>query len=146
MMSGIRGKDTAPELQVRGALHAAGFRYRLHARDLPGRPDIVLRKQKIAIFVHGCFWHVHARCRFAQMPKTRAAWWKAKLEGNRRRDAHAVDALHAAGWTVFVIWECELREASDNTIERLLKEVRTRFNTQVPQRPRRSLMLGERNR
>jgi DNA mismatch endonuclease (patch repair protein) len=110
MMSGIRGKDTKPEMEVRRALHAAGFRFRLHRRDLPGAPDVVLPGLRAAIFVHGCFWHMHKGCRYSKIPSTRAEFWKAKLEGNAKRDRLAKRELLAAGWRVLVVWECTVRD------------------------------------
>lgn len=114
MMSGIRRKDTKPEMTVRKALFAAGFRFRLHRRDLPGAPDVVLPSSKIAIFVHGCFWHRHSTCRLAKLPATNIEFWRAKLNGNVRRDKRAVNELQMAGWRVLVVWECATRgEASE---------------------------------
>lgn len=106
----IRGRDTKPEWIVRRALHAAGLRYRLHAADLPGRPDIVFRKQRVAIQVHGCFWHQHPDpdCRRARLPKSRQDFWLPKLRGNRSRDEVVKAKLEAGGWRVFEIWECQL--------------------------------------
>lgn len=106
----IRGSDTKPEWIVRRALHAAGLRYRLHARELPGRPDIVFRRKRVAIFVHGCFWHQHPdpNCRRARMPKSRRDFWEPKLTGNRSRDEMVTSKLKSMGWTVFEIWECQL--------------------------------------
>lgn len=109
MMSGIRGKNTRPELQVRKALFAMGYRFRLHRKDLPGRPDIVLPRWRVAILVHGCFWHGHKDCRYAKTPSTRTAFWAAKLESNRQRDQRDLESLRAAGWRTLVIWECFLR-------------------------------------
>jgi DNA mismatch endonuclease Vsr len=111
-MARIRGKDTGPELIVRRMLHAMGNRFRLHRRDLPGRPDIVLPGRRKVIFVHGCFWHRHTGCRFATMPTTRRDFWEAKLTGNRARDARNVAALRRAGWSVAVVWECQTRNAA----------------------------------
>ncbi len=112
MMSGIRGKDTKPEIVIRKALFAAGYRFRLHRRDLPGRPDIVIPGRKIAIFVHGCFWHMHARCKNAKLPSTRPHFWRAKLAGNAERDQVAIGALLAVGWRVLVCWECATRDST----------------------------------
>ena len=106
MMAGIRGKDTAVEVAVRRQLHALGYRFRLHQKDLPGRPDIVLPRYRAAVFVHGCFWHRHAGCVYATNPATRSAFWQAKFEANVRRDAAAVERLMSGGWSVAVIWEC----------------------------------------
>lgn len=109
LMSRIRGRDTAPELRVRRALHAMGYRFRLQRRDLPGTPDIVLPRHRIALFVHGCFWHRHPGCRSATTPRTRANFWQAKFAANVWRDASAANELRAAGWRVVTIWECETR-------------------------------------
>ena len=106
-MARIRGKDTGPETAVRKALHAAGFRFRLHRRDLPGTPDILLVRQRVAIFVHGCFWHRHEGCGNATNPGTRTEFWQAKFAANVERDTRKTAALEAAGWRVVVIWECE---------------------------------------
>lgn len=108
-MSGIKGKNSQPEMLVRRLLFASGFRFRLHRRDLPGNPDIVMPGRKIAIFVHGCFWHLHRGCRYAKMPATRARFWKAKLEGNVHRDKRAIQKLQEAGWRVLCVWECSTR-------------------------------------
>lgn len=107
MMSGIRGKDTKPEMIVRRFLHHAGFRYRLHMKDLPGKPDIVLPKYRTVIFVHGCFWHRHPGCPLAATPKSNEKFWRDKLDGNVERDQRNVSALEDVGWRVFVVWECE---------------------------------------
>ena len=109
-MASIRGKDTRPEMILRSALHRAGLRFRLHQPSLPGRPDIVLKRHRAVIFIHGCFWHVHTGCRYAAVPTTRARFWRLKLTGNRNRDAQQVKALSAAGWRVLIVWECALRD------------------------------------
>jgi len=109
MMSRIRTKGTRPEIAVRRALFAAGFRFRLHRRDLPGAPDVVLPGRKVVVFVHGCFWHMHPGCKYAKLPATRPEFWKAKLEGNAARDRRTVDALVVLGWRVLVVWECAVR-------------------------------------
>ena len=108
MMSSIRGKNTLPERTVRSMLHKLGFRFRLHAR-LPGRPDIVLPRYKLAIMVHGCFWHRHAHCRFATSPKSNTSFWQAKFADNVRRDASAIADLRKAGWRTLIVWECCLK-------------------------------------
>ncbi|MBS0218776.1 MAG: DNA mismatch endonuclease Vsr [Proteobacteria bacterium] len=115
MMSGIQGKNTKPELTVRRMLFASGYRFRLHRRDLPGAPDIVMPGRKVAIFVHGCFWHMHQGCRFAKMPATRPEFWKAKLEANVERDRRAVEKLRALGWRVLCVWECSTRDVQAAT-------------------------------
>ena len=110
-MSRIRSKNTRPELAVRKFLHAAGFRYRLHDKKLPGKPDIVLPKYRTVIFVHGCFWHGHRNCRYFVVPKTKTDWWLDKINGNIEKDAGAAAVLQATGWQVLEIWECELKKA-----------------------------------
>ncbi len=107
-MSGIRGKNTTPEMVVRSGLHRLGFRFRLHDRSLPGRPDVVLPRWRAAILIHGCFWHGHD-CSLFKWPGTRVDFWRTKIEGNRSRDAAAVVALDAAGWRVLEIWECAMK-------------------------------------
>jgi len=124
MMSGIRGKDTKPELRVRHYLHAQGFRFRLHDRRLPGKPDLVLPKWNAAVFVHGCFWHWHD-CRYFKLPKTRPEFWSEKLAGNRARDEINCRRLEALGWRVLVIYECELRDAPDEALARLAVSLRS---------------------
>lgn len=109
-MSRVKGRDTRPEMRVRRALHAAGLRYRLQAKELPGRPDLVFRSARLAIFVHGCFWHRHAGCEHARMPKSRVDFWTAKLEANVNRYARQIAELEEAGWTVMTLWECETRD------------------------------------
>jgi len=110
MMSGIRGKDTKPELALRRALHAAGFRYRLHFKGLPGRPDIVLARYHAVVFAHGCYWHRHAGCRFATTPATRTDFWMAKFSKNTKRDLAAQAQLRDMGWRVATVWECALKK------------------------------------
>ncbi len=111
-LAAVAGKDTAPELRVRRLLHGMGFRYRLHRRDLPGTPDIVLARRRAIIEVRGCFWHRHPdpACRNAVLPKVRADWWSAKLARNVARDERNVAALNDAGWRVLVLWECEVKD------------------------------------
>lgn len=110
MMAGIHGKETKPELLVRRLLFGEGFRFRLHQSDLPGRPDIVLPSRKIAIFIHGCFWHSHVGCRFAKLPSINANFWYQKLDGNVQRDRRVVDGLQSAGWRGLTVWECATRD------------------------------------
>lgn len=108
-MSRIKGKNTKPELKVRSMLHRLGYRFRLHRKDLPGSPDIVLPKYKTVFFVHGCYWHRHEGCRFAYNPKSRVEFWTKKFKENVKRDQKNLAALGGLGWKVVVIWECELR-------------------------------------
>ena len=109
-MSGIRARDTKPEVFVRKALFRAGFRFRLHRRDLPGSPDVVLPGRRVAVFVHGCFWHAHDGCRYAKTPATRREFWESKLAANVERDKRAREVLLSAGWRVLVVWECATRD------------------------------------
>lgn len=108
IMSRIRSKNTVPEKQVRSMLHKAGVRFRIHRKDLPGNPDIVLPKRKKVIFVHGCFWHRHRGCRFAYTPKSRIDFWEKKFERNVQRHEKVEKMLKELGWDVIVIWECEI--------------------------------------
>ena len=121
-MSRIKGKDTAPEKIVRSILHRLGYRFRLHKTKLPGRPDVVLPKHQAIVFVHGCFWHRHKKCKDATMPKSRTEWWQVKLEGNAARDKRNQIALRRAGWRVLTVWECETEKPEKLTrrLERLL--------------------------
>ena len=108
-MAAIKSKNTKPEIEVRKHLFSLGFRYRLHTKSLPGKPDISNISKKIAIFVNGCFWHSHKGCKYAFKPKTRADWWKKKLDSNKKRDQRNYLALKSMGWNVIVIWECEIK-------------------------------------
>lgn len=109
MMAGIRARNTRPEVVVRRMLFAAGFRFRLHRRDLPGVPDIVLPKHQLVIFVHGCFWHQHEDCHLAKMPASNRGFWAEKLGRNQQRDRQNIERLIASGWRVLVVWECATR-------------------------------------
>lgn len=111
-MAGIHSRDTKPEMMVRRLVHGMGFRYRLHARSLPGKPDLVFVGRKKVIFVHGCFWHRHGskKCKLARLPKSRLEFWRPKLEKNRDRDRHTKMELSRLGWEVLTIWECELKD------------------------------------
>ncbi len=109
-MAAIRGRDTSPELKVRSLLHRLGYRFRLHRRDLPGSPDIVLPRHRTLVFVHGCFWHRHPGCSRTTTPKTRADFWARKFEQNEERDQRQQRQLREMGWSVMVVWECELRD------------------------------------
>lgn len=109
MMAGIRGSHTLPEMKVRRLLHRHGFRFRLNVRTLPGRPDLVLPRYRVCIFVHGCFWHRHPGCRYATTPKTRTDFWQRKFDQNVNRDARVKNELLASGWRVIELWECGIR-------------------------------------
>ncbi|ADN78337.1 very short patch repair endonuclease [Geobacter sulfurreducens] len=122
-MSRIKGRDTKPEMIVRSALHKLGYRFRLHSRTLPGKPDIVLAKHKTVIFVHGCFWHRHENCKFAYLPKTRIDFWQQKFLKNINRDVQVKLLLEKAGWRVLVIWECQTRN-----IDRLCAHISNSLN------------------
>jgi len=123
-MSRIRGRDTGPEMRLRSLMHRAGFRFRLHGKDLPGKPDIVLPKYRTAIFVHGCFWHRHEGCRNATTPSTRTEFWQEKFDGNVERDKRNTAALEAAGWTVITVWECDLKADADRIVDKLSTKIR----------------------
>jgi DNA mismatch endonuclease (patch repair protein) len=109
-MSRVRGKNTRPEIALRRLIHLMGFRYRLHGRGLPGKPDLVFASRRKAIFLHGCFWHRHENCALARLPKSRLDFWLPKLDGNRERDRRVQGELLALGWDLLVVWECELRD------------------------------------
>lgn len=115
-MSRIRGQDTGPERLLRSLLHKAGFRFRLHDRSLPGKPDIVMRKHKAVIMVHGCYWHRHPGCRNATTPSTRTEFWVEKFQGTVARDARNLTDLTALGWRVITVWECDLKKNPDQTL------------------------------
>lgn len=122
MMSGIRGKNTKPELVIRRGLFAQGFRYRLHERSLPGRPDLVLQRYRAAIFVHGCFWHGHG-CPLSKMPSSNAEFWRAKIAANRERDSLALTALRRSRIRTLVVWECALRGRTRIDPERIIARI-----------------------
>jgi len=134
-MALIRGRDTKPELRVRRAMHAAGLRYRLQAKDLPGKPDLVFRSRGVAMFVHGCFWHQHPdpTCKLARMPKSKLDFWRPKLEGNRLRDVRILKELEARGWSVIEVWECQ---SGANELEALAERVKRMPKRGTPQKRR----------
>ena len=119
-MSKIRSKNTKPEMLVRKFLHSKGFRYKLHVKELPGKPDIVLPKYKTVIFVHGCFWHGHSGCKYFVIPKTRTEWWTEKINKNSTNDIASENLLLAGGWKVLNVWECGLKK---NTIDSTLSQL-----------------------
>lgn len=114
-MARIKGRDTGPERRLRSALHQAGLRFRVCRRDLPGKPDIVFPRQRLAVQVRGCFWHQHEGCSAGRLPRSNLEYWRPKLEGNVRRDAEKDNALRTLGWSVLVIWECELKDEEQLT-------------------------------
>jgi len=123
-MSRIRSKDTKPELIVRKYLFSKGFRYRLHLKKLPGKPDIVLPKYKTVIFIHGCFWHGHEYCKYFVVPKTRTDWWLKKIESNKQNDVENIIKLQNLSWKVLVIFECQLKTSElENTLNKLINEL-----------------------
>src|ERR1035437_4233295 len=124
-MSRIKGKDTKPEMLVRKFLHANGFRFKLHDKNLPGKPDIVLPKYKTVIFVQGCFWHGHDNCKYASVPKTRTEWWLNKINGNKQKDIINIRKLSLAGWKVICIFECSLKK---NNKDKSLTNIINRLN------------------
>lgn len=122
-MARVGSRDTRPEMLVRRLVHGMGYRYRLHASDLPGKPDLVFRSRRKVIFVHGCFWHGHTGCRRASRPQSNADFWRKKLERNVARDAEQVNALARSGWEVLVVWECTIRDQKQlaDKIQRFLE-------------------------
>lgn len=156
MMAGIKAKNTKPELFLRSALHAQGFRYRLGGCGLPGRPDLVFPGRRVAVFVHGCFWH-HHDCRYFKWPATNIQAWRVKIDSNVQRDRRVVTDLERLGWTVIVVWECELTKASEpesrRTVSRVVRVLRQQCcripahevsTSTLPHGPRRSLVEGRR--
>ena len=119
-MQAIKCKNTSPELAVRKALHAMGFRFRLHRKSLPGRPDVVLIRERVAIYVHGCFWHQHSGCPKARLPKTNGEYWGKKLAGNALRDQRNLSDLQGLGWRSLVVWECQTKDPIP--LRRILEE------------------------
>jgi DNA mismatch endonuclease (patch repair protein) len=130
MMSQVRTEGTFPELALRTALHATGFRFRLNRKDLPGKPDIVLPKYKCVIFVHGCFWHHHDGCIKSTLPKTNIEFWQNKIAANVRRDKSNHDELLKLGWQAFVVWECDIKKDLSGVIKRLVGHIREEVETE----------------
>jgi DNA mismatch endonuclease, patch repair protein len=126
-MSRVSGKNTGPEVIVRKYLFNKGFRYRLHDKALPGKPDIVLRKYNTVVFINGCFWHGHKGCKFFKIPQTRTEWWRQKINANKKRDQEYTASLEDLGWQVLVVWECELKK---NLIEITLKRLEGNIRSQ----------------
>jgi DNA mismatch endonuclease (patch repair protein) len=139
MMASIRGSNTKPERIVRSLLHSCGFRFRLHRKDLPGRPDIVLPRYGLAILVHGCFWHRHADCRYAYSPRSNRRFWSKRLSDNAKRDERVLSSLHSLGWRTLIVWECHLK--GDTTVSALARELARAVRSNVPHAeiPKRAL-------
>lgn len=123
-MASVGQRDTGPEMRLRRALHRLGLRYRLHDRKLPGTPDLVFPRYKSAVFVHGCFWHVHKGCKFATEPSSRKDFWREKFEANQRRDRQNYDSLLASGWRVLVVWECAIKTRKSFELDELGTQVK----------------------
>jgi DNA mismatch endonuclease (patch repair protein) len=123
LMRSVKGKNTAPELQIRSALHRAGYRFRLHRNDLPGKPDIVLPKYMTIVFINGCFWHQHTGCRKATIPKNNRSFWRKKLTRNVERDLQNHVQLRRLGWKVITLWECKIRKSVDVAILPIIKHL-----------------------
>jgi len=121
VMSKILSSDTGPERRVRKILTQLGYRYRLNVKELPGKPDIVLRKYNAVVFVHGCFWHLHSKCRDGTIPKTRRAYWEKKLLKNKERDTKNIQALKKQGWKVLRLWECEIEKHPEKAMEKIVR-------------------------
>ncbi len=130
-MAAIRSNDTKPEMLVRRYLHAHGFRYGLHNKNLSGKPDIVLRKYKTVIFIHGCFWHGHENCKYYRLPKSNVEFWQSKVDGNRARDERVEKELQSKGWRVVIIWECELKtkERCEQTFKKLFRILKGEYTS-----------------
>jgi DNA mismatch endonuclease (patch repair protein) len=137
-MRAVKSKNTAPEILARRAAHRMGLRFRIHRRDLPGRPDIVLPKYRIVVFVHGCFWHGHKSCSRAALPKSNSEFWKEKVRRNRLRDGRAYAALNKLGWRVSVLWQCQIKSMDAATAKLQLALKRT-TSTQAIARGRKSV-------
>jgi DNA mismatch endonuclease (patch repair protein) len=128
VMSKIRSKNTKPEKLLRSLLHKKGVRFRIHRKDLPGKPDIVFPKQKHAIFVHGCFWHFHKDCREGRIPSSNSSFWKEKLEKNVTKDVKAIYELNQMGWKVLTVWECEIEKQPEAVLNSLLNTIKLWIN------------------
>ncbi|WP_326981061.1 very short patch repair endonuclease [Chryseobacterium sp. MYb264] len=128
-MQQIKGKNTKPEMLLRKILFSKGYRYRINSKNLPGKPDIVLKKYNTVIFVNGCFWHGHKNCKYFVIPKTRTAFWTAKINSNIKRDQNNVESLLNLGWNVITVWECELKKDKiEETIDKLITELKNNID------------------
>lgn len=131
MMAGIRSTNTKPELTIRRALHSLGLRYRLHSKNVPGRPDMVFKAQHAAVFIHGCFWHGHD-CPFFRMPTTRPEFWGAKIAANKKRDVVVSTALAEAGWRQLTIWECAIRGQDAHAVAKVISRAERWIRSKQP--------------
>ncbi len=122
-MSRVRSRDTGPELRLRSELHRKGYRYTLHRKDLPGKPDIVMPSQQLVIFVHGCFWHQHEGCARAALPQTRKTFWRTKLHHNAERDKIVAEQLKQLGWKVIVVWECQMAHSMNRVVRNVMRRI-----------------------
>lgn len=130
-MRQIKSKNTKPEMLVRKFLHAQGFRFRLHVKDLPGKPDIVLPKFKVVVLVNGCFWHGHQNCSKAPLPKTNSLWWKEKIDRNISKDKANIEKLEAVGWRVITLWQCQLKESWNEDLIKFIQGTEVQVKKQV---------------
>jgi len=124
IMSRIKSKDTKPELILRSSLHRLGLRFRLHSADLPGKPDLTFKKYRVVVFVNGCFWHGHGRCRKSALPESNRKFWKTKIEKNKTRDQKVYRKLKRMGWRVILVWECQLMKNVDKAARKLAEKIR----------------------
>ncbi len=122
MMSGIQGKNTKPEMQIRSAIHVLGYRYKLHDKSLPGKPDLVFPKYNAVIFIHGCFWHLH-NCHLFKWPSTRSEFWREKITGNRERDEQNILRLKDKGWRIMIVWECALKGKYRKSLDSVINKI-----------------------
>ncbi len=143
MMSSIRGKNTLPERKLRSLLFAKGFRYRLHAKKLPGSPDLTLRKYRAVIFVHGCFWHRHESCRYTTTPKTNKEFWLKKFQENVERDRRHIEILLSLGWRVAIVWECALKHSAESTAQMIKHWLHSKKKVFVISEQQQSINLGK---
>jgi len=135
IMSKIGPEDSGIELAVRRFLHSRNIRFRKHVKDLPGSPDIAIKKYRVAVFINGCFWHGHEDCDLYKLPKTRPGFWKEKARRNRARDKRKVDELESMGWTVFILWECEIRDSLEATAGRVYEHIESSRVKMTDKRP-----------
>jgi DNA mismatch endonuclease (patch repair protein) len=144
MMAAVRSKNTRAEIEIRQRLFRLGFRYRLHGRNMPGKPDLIFPRYRAVVFINGCFWHNHD-CQFGALPLTRRKWWRSKLEGNRKRDETVLSRLHEGGWRTIIVWECSFRQATRNR-EAMLDAVAARISRFLCSRRDKAVISSRRTR